>query len=52
MTIISQYTEGNHYNAVNGDLHFGNAIFLSRVVVSLLMKETHQEVALKFEDEV
>ena len=52
MTIIPQYTEGNHYSAVNGDLHFGNAIFLSRVVVSLLMKETHQEVALKFEDEV
>ena len=28
MTIIPQYTEGNHYNAVNGEiLRFGNASF-------------------------
>ena len=53
MTIIPQYTEGNHYNAVNGDLHFGNATFFVKSgSFFVIERNSHQEVALKFEDEV
>ena len=53
ITIIPQYTEGNHYSAVNGDLHFGNATFFVKSgSFFVIERNSHQEVALKFEDEV